>query len=137
MSEPDWTLIAEVELATAPDRVAAFAAAVGGTGMEADDRVPATFAFTVLSRPEILGALESVAADRSAVLVHQAQQFRYEQALEVGRPYQVAVDWRRNPDRDDRIVVRGRVRDAAGRHCQEFLADIVLFENRRADGAGS
>lgn len=137
MSEPDWTPIAEVDLATAPDRVAAFAAAVGGTGLETGDQVPATFSFTVLSRPEILGALECVAADRRAVLVHQAQQFSYERDLEVDSSYQVAVDWRRNPDRDDRIVVRGRVRDDAGRHCQEFLADIVLFENRRTDGAGS
>ncbi|WP_417767471.1 hypothetical protein [Stappia sp.] len=137
MNEPVWTAVADLELSTGRAPVDAFAAAVGGTGGDGRDRVPATYAFTALSRPEVLGVLERMAADRKAVLVHQAQQFSYERDLEVDRSYQVAVDWRCNPDRDDRIVVRGRVRDEAGRHCQEFLADIVLFENRRADEAGS
>jgi hypothetical protein len=137
MDQPAWTTVAELELSTGRIPVEAFAAAVGGTGRNGGGHVPATYAFTTLSRPEVLGVLERVAADRKAVLVHQAQQFSYERDLETDRVYRVSIDWRRNPDKDDRIVVRGRVRDDHGTHFQEFLADIVLFENRRSEGSGS
>ncbi|MBL6430298.1 MAG: hypothetical protein HPM95_00035 [Alphaproteobacteria bacterium] len=65
------------------------------------------------------------------MLVHQAQAFTYHVPLERNRRYPVALDWHANPDRDDRLVLRGRVRDDDGTLLQEFTADIVLYVNRK------
>ncbi|MBB99470.1 MAG: hypothetical protein CML67_08025 [Rhodobacteraceae bacterium] len=134
---PQWTALPDAVLDTAADRVDAFARALagGGTGTEANGNVPATFAFTVFAGAESGGLIEGIARERGAMLVHQAQAFTYHVPLERNRRYPVALDWHANPDRDDRLVLRGRVRDDDGTLLQEFTADIVLYVNRKGDTA--
>lgn len=131
----DWQPVADVDFDTRSETVAAFAAALAGTpaaeATEPEQRVPATFAFTVLSRPEVLRVLERLAADRNAVLVHQAQQFEYVAPLLPDSRYRALVDWHQVPERADRIVVRARLQDTDGSEIQRLQAEIVLFENRR------
>ncbi|MHC5653198.1 hypothetical protein [Stappia sp. ICDLI1TA098] len=123
----DWTTLGEIELSTAAHAVDAFADALAGDGEPAPSVVPATFAAVVLARPEIMGALQGLAEENSAVLVHQAQQFRFLRPLEIDATYRVRLDWHREPQRPDRLIVRARVRDGADTLCQEFRTDIVLF----------
>lgn len=127
-----WTGIAELELATDQAAVAAFAAALGAPAEPGPaEPVPATYAFTVFSHPKVLALLAELAAERSAALVHQAQDFTFHAPLETGRRYAVAVDWKRHPERADRLTLRGRVRgESESAVLQEFRAEIVLFENR-------
>jgi hypothetical protein len=134
---PQWTALPDAVLDTAADTVDAFARALAGGAAEADtgDQVPATFAFTVFAGAESGGLIEAIARERGAMLVHQAQAFTYHVPLERNRRYPVALDWHANPDRDDRLVLRGRVRDDAGTLLQEFTADIVLYVNRKGDTA--
>ena len=134
---PQWTALPDAVLDTAADRVDAFARALAGgaTGTEPSDQVPATFAFTVFAGAESGGLIEEIARERGAMIVHQAQAFTYHVPLERNRRYPVALDWHANPDRDDRLVLRGRVRDDDGTLLQEFTADIVLYVNRKGDTA--
>ncbi|MBA4611600.1 hypothetical protein H1W37_08060 [Stappia taiwanensis] len=131
----DWQPVADVDFETRSESVAAFAAALAGkpaaVASEPAQRVPATFAFTVLSRPEVLRVLEGLAADRDAVLVHQAQQFEYFAPLLPDSRYRAVIDWHQVPERADRIVVRARLQDTDGAEVQRLRAEIVLFENRR------
>lgn len=130
MSEVQWTEIAALDLSTARAQVRAFAAALGAP----EEPVPATFAFTVFSHPSVMETLAGLATERSAVLVHQAQDFVYRGTLEADRHYTVLVDWKPHEGRHDRITLRGRVQhlrgDAGDTPLQEFRAEIVLFENR-------
>ncbi|WP_249690331.1 hypothetical protein [Stappia sp. WLB 29] len=132
MSEAQWTEIAALDLSTARAQVRAFAAALGAP----EEPVPATFAFTVFSHPSVMETLARLAGERSAVLVHQAQDFVYSGELEADRHYTVLVDWKSHEERADRLTLRGRVQDlqgtAGGTPLQEFRAEIVLFENRES-----
>jgi hypothetical protein len=133
--DPDWTALPDAVLDTASDKVSAFARALAGDVAEPDptDRVPATYAFTVFAGAESGGLIEDIARERGAMLVHQAQAFAYHVPLERDRRYRVALDWHANPDRDDRLVLRGQVRGDDGTLLQEFTADIVLYVNRKGD----
>lgn len=130
MSAAQWTTIAALDLSTARAQVRAFAAALSAP----EEPVPATYAFTVFSHPSVMETLAGLASERSAVLVHQAQDFVYNGELEADRHYTVLVDWKRHEERPDRLTLRGRVQDlqgaADGTPLQEFRAEIVLFENR-------
>lgn len=130
MSEAQWTEIAALDLSTARAAVKAFAAALGAP----EEPVPATFAFTVFSHPSVMETLARLAAERSAVLVHQAQDFVYHGTLEADRHYTVLVDWKPHEGRPDRLTLRGRVQPLQGEIAetplQDFRAEIVLFENR-------
>lgn len=131
MAEAEWTRIATLDLSTARAQVAAFAAALAAPA----DPVPATYAFTVFSHPDVMATVAGLATERSAVLVHQAQDFVYHGTLEADRHYSVLVDWKPHEGRPDRITLRGRVQHLRGEACetplQEFRAEIVLFENRQ------
>lgn len=124
---PDWEPLCTVPLEATPERVAAFARALGA---EPGEQVPATFAATILSDPALTIPVTALARERGAVLVHQAQEFRYHHALRVGASYRVELDWQQPGGRADRIAIRGRVLDVAGLLVQEIRTDIVFFENR-------
>ncbi|WP_029057422.1 hypothetical protein [Stappia stellulata] len=136
--EPQWTALPDAVLDTASAKIDAFAAALSGgaTAPFSPPHVPATYAFTVFAGAESGGRIEAIARERGAMLVHQAQAFTYHVALERDRRYRVALDWHTNPDRDDRLVLRGRVHDDNGTLLQEFTAEIVLYVNRKEQADG-
>ncbi|SDU17623.1 hypothetical protein [Stappia sp. ES.058] len=135
---PNWIALPDAVLDTASAKVDAFARALAG-GSPATfpaGHVPATYAFTVFAGAESGGRIEAIARERGAMLVHQAQAFTYHAPLERDRLYAVSLDWHANPERDDRLVLRGRVHDGDGPLLQEFTAEIVLFVNRKEPAHG-
>uniref|UniRef100_UPI003BAB2746 hypothetical protein n=1 Tax=Stappia sp. TaxID=1870903 RepID=UPI003BAB2746 len=131
----DWTPLGETRLDTGSARVSQFARALG---QEERDAVPATFAATILSDPALTGPVLALAQARGAAVVHQAQEFRYHSDLQPDMRYEVKLEWLQEPGREDRVAVRGLVRDETGDLLQEFRADIVFFENRGThDGTGA
>lgn len=126
---PSWTPLGATILDTDGERVAAFAQALG---QETRDSVPATFAATLLSAPTLMNAISAIARERGAAIVHLAQEFTYHRGLKRDMRYAVELEWQQDRKHEDRLAVRGLIRDYAGELLQEFRADIVFFDRNRA-----
>lgn len=105
---PEDIILGPFEVATGPDEIAAFAAAIGAPASD----IPATFPVVWLSSPGLRAALRD-AVGPDFLPVHESQSFDYARPLVVGAVYRLTAVARRE-NAPERLVVEASVVEPAG-----------------------
>ena len=126
---PEETVLGPFEVATDPDAVAAFCAAIGAPKGE----IPATFPIVWLSAPDLKAALRD-AVGPDFLPVHESQSFDYARPLALGVAYRLTAAARRE-HAPERLVVDADVAEADGAPCLTLRAVLRLVPLAEGQGA--
>ena len=126
---PEETVLGPFDVATEPNAIAAFAAAIGMPPGE----IPATFPIVWLSAADLKAALRAAAGD-DCLPVHESQSFDYARPLIAGASYRLTAAARRETG-PERLVVEASVLELSGAPALTMRAVLRLVPLAGGEGA--